>query len=163
MELSWPASGLCLYASYALLLCTFLHLLDRLQQHVSSRLARHAAASGGGSSVGIASVAMDAPIPSLPFLIRAHLGFDQDATSNQQQQQQVVQPGSVEDGAISASSVSSRSSRGSSNAQRLRGLVVEAPPGVQHRALYRALWSSNDVQKVVQDRFISISQGEGIL
>jgi hypothetical protein len=58
------------------------------------------------------------------------------------------------------SSSSSSSSSSGSKRRRPKGLVVEAPSGVKALALYRALRSASDVEKVVQDRIISIAQSE---
>eukprot|EP00878_Enallax_costatus_P021781 GHUV01023074.1.p1 GENE.GHUV01023074.1~~GHUV01023074.1.p1 ORF type:complete len:124 (-),score=13.99 GHUV01023074.1:551-922(-) len=61
---------------------------------------------------------------------------------------------------VASVAVASASNSGGSNRSRVRGIVVEAPAGVRSRALYRALKTSGDVSKVIQDRVISISQGE---
>jgi hypothetical protein len=128
----------------------------RLQNHVSGRLARTAAAaSSTGASIGIASVATAAAAPAIPFHIKGRLGSDEGSST--------VTAATFSIAAVTSNSGSSSSSSSSSSSRRRRrrkGLVVETPSGVQARALFRALRSASDVDRVVQDRIISIAQSE---
>ncbi|KAF6252012.1 hypothetical protein COO60DRAFT_567314 [Scenedesmus sp. NREL 46B-D3] len=133
------------------------HGIDRLQHHVSSRLARSAAVASSTGAVGIASVGTAAAASSVPFHVKGRLGSDTDSNTVGAASVGIA---AVTSGSSSSSSGSGSSSSGSSSSSRRRpkGLVVEAPSGVQARALYRALRSASDVEKVVQDRIISIAQ-----